>query len=152
MGELAAAGDDFSGVRAVVAMVHVVDVEASARFYEWLGLARGDSLRTPDGVLRWQWMGRGSAHVMVARASGTVDAGAQAVLLYMYCRDVDVLRAELLGRGLRDGGRFDGPTLGATGVVPTGVVFERTAPGYMPKGEIRVHDPDGYCLLIGAVG
>jgi hypothetical protein len=24
-----------------------------------------------------------------------------------------------------------------------------TYPDYMPKGEIRVEDPDGYCLLIG---
>jgi len=25
-------------------------------------------------------------------------------------------------------------------------------PDYMPKGEIRVEDPDGYCLLVGQAG
>jgi hypothetical protein len=28
-------------------------------------------------------------------------------------------------------------------------VSEVTYPPYMPKGEVRVDDPDGYCLLIG---
>jgi len=27
-----------------------------------------------------------------------------------------------------------------------------TFPDYMPKGEIRIDDPDGYCLLIGQAG
>jgi hypothetical protein len=27
-----------------------------------------------------------------------------------------------------------------------------TYPDYMPKGEIRLEDPDGYVLLIGQVG
>jgi len=29
------------------------------------------------------------------------------------------------------------------------VVFEVTRPHYMPEGEVRVVDPDGYGLLIG---
>ena len=28
-------------------------------------------------------------------------------------------------------------------------IFSLTRPFYMPNGEVRVHDPDGYCLLIG---
>jgi hypothetical protein len=27
-----------------------------------------------------------------------------------------------------------------------------TYPDYMAKGEVRVEDPDGYCLLIGQAG
>jgi len=43
---------------------------------------------------------------------------------------------------------------GVTGLIPMpdGVrVSAITHPAYMPKGEVRVDDPDGYCLLIGQV-
>jgi len=38
-------------------------------------------------------------------------------------------------------------------LVASGVrVSPITYPDYMPKGEIRVDDPDGYTLLIGQAG
>lgn len=52
--------------------------------------------------------------------------------------------ASALGR--RDGARGGpGPTNGRA------AVFKVTYPDYMERGELRVHDPDGYCLLIGRV-
>jgi catechol 2,3-dioxygenase-like lactoylglutathione lyase family enzyme len=136
-------------VNALVPMAHVADVEASAAFYELFGLSRRDSLRDPNGTLIWQWMGNDQAHLMLTRASGPIDAGQQAVLFYLYCPNVEVLRTHLLAHGLDDGGRFAGA--GPEPGVRTRVVFTRTSPMYMPNGEIRVHDPDGYCVLIGAL-
>lgn len=136
-------------VTSLVPMAHVADVEASAAFYELFGLTRQNAMHDPDGRLNWQWMGNDQAHLMLTRASGPVAADQQAVLFYLYCRDVSVLRTHLLAHGLADGGRFTGA--GREPGVRTRVVFTRTTPMYMPNGEIRVHDPDGYCVLIGAM-
>ena len=83
---------------------------------------------------------------MLAVASDSVKPEQQAILFYLYCADVSAMRAHLLASGISDGGKFFG------GPGPNGgrsVVFETTYPDYMPKGELRVADPDGYCLLIG---
>ena len=69
---------------------------------------------------------------MFARASGPVIASQQAVLFYLCSPDLIALRDHLL----------------ATGVKTSPITY----PDYMPKGEIRVDDPDGYCLLIGQSG
>ncbi len=66
---------------------------------------------------------------MLARASGTIIADQQAVLFYLYSPDLIALREHLLAAGVK--------------------VSSITYPDYMPKGEIRVQDPDGYVLLIG---
>lgn len=54
------------------------------------------------------------------------------------------MRTHLLSKGLADGGPFCGSADNQRRLV-----FEITNPMYMPEGEIRVHDPDGLCLLIG---
>jgi hypothetical protein len=54
------------------------------------------------------------------------------VLFYLYSPDLIALRAHLQSSGVK--------------------VSPITYPDYMPKGEIRVDDPDGYCLLIGQAG
>ena len=61
-----------------------------------------------------------------------VIASQQAVLFYFYSPALIALRAHLLECGVK--------------------VSPITYPDYMPKGEIRVDDPDGYCLLIGQAG
>jgi hypothetical protein len=66
---------------------------------------------------------------MFALASGQVIASHQAVLFYLYSSDLVALRQHLLDRGVE--------------------VTRITYPFYMPKGEIRLEDPDGYVLLIG---
>jgi hypothetical protein len=53
-------------------------------------------------------------------------------LFYLYSPELIALREHLLGNGVK--------------------VSPITYPDYMPKGEIRVEDPDGYVLLIGQSG
>lgn len=86
---------------------------------------------------------------MFARAIAPVVAPEQAALFYLYTHDLPGLRAHLLGAGLRDGGEYRGCP---TRVDGRGRVWGITHPDSMPLGEIRVEDPDGYCLLIGHLG
>jgi hypothetical protein len=100
-------------------------------------------------------MGNGAARIMFARATAKVDAHQQAVLFYMYTNDVQALRRHLLGLGYRDAGPppdQPGATVGNLPAPPTAAVFQIVPRFYMPRGELRVHDPDGYCLLIGELG
>jgi hypothetical protein len=85
---------------------------------------------------------------MFARASAPIEASQQAVLLYLYSMDVRRLRSYMRERGIPDGGLP--PMEGIESPPPNGAaVFEIVPRFYMPAGELRVHDPDGYCLLIG---
>ncbi len=124
-------------------MLHVKNVEQSARFYELLGFSILGTHRDPSGKLVWAELGchRGnpetkrfencSATVMLAQASDPIDDKVQGVLLYMYSPDLLGLREKLLGAGVQAG--------------------EIVTRFYMEKGEMRVSDPDGYCILIGQV-
>jgi GNAT superfamily N-acetyltransferase len=139
-------------VRRMVTFAHVVDVEASVTFYSLLGFSPGDILRDESGKAFWAFAssgmgvrGSGRAEIMFARASGPVDASEQAVLFYMYCDNVALLRQHLLASGVRDGGRF----IGCPGQGSPRTVFDISFPDYMEFGELRVSDPDGYCILIG---
>jgi len=138
-----------AGVHRLTPMLHVVDVEASVTFYAMLGFAVGQVLRDPAGRAFWAKMGEGEASIMFAAASGPVPAEEQAVIVYLYSKNVATLRAHLLASGLHDGGAFVG-TPGPNG--GRRVAFAITRPFYMPSGEFRVADPDGYCLLIGQLG
>lgn len=86
---------------------------------------------------------------MFAQADGPIDPRQQAVLFYMWTKDLAGLRAHLLASGVRSGGRLL-PSHGSpeTDVVRS-VAFEITYPPYMPGGEMRLHDPDGCVVLIG---
>jgi hypothetical protein len=77
-------------------------------------------------------MERGDAKLMLALADGPIDAGIQAVLFYCWTADVQALHDELAAAG-----------------VEVGPVQH---PFYMPAGELRVEDPDGYVLLVGQLG
>jgi hypothetical protein len=56
----------------------------------------------------------------------------------------------MVAAGVQDGGTYAGSQ---SGEFPrSGKVFEPTYPFYMPAGEVRVHDPDGYVLLVGQIG
>lgn len=126
-------------IHGLVPMAHVADVERSIRFYGLLGLEPTDRLR--DGPrTRWARLRAGDAALMLAAATAPVVPEQQAVLLYLYCRDVSALRDHLLARGVADAG---GPA------DALGTVSAVTRPPYMPAGEIRIADPDGYCLLVG---
>jgi hypothetical protein len=65
---------------------------------------------------------------MLAPASEPVIAEQQAVLFYLYCDDVPATRSRLQEDG-----------------VPVGMI---EYPSCAPRGEFRVHAPDGYVLMI----
>jgi len=109
-------------------MAHAVEVQRSVDFYKLLGMEVRGSLRNPSGYLQWVHLVCEQAHLMLAHASGPIVAGDQAVLFYLYSPDLIALREHLLAREVK--------------------VSAITYPDYMPNGEIRLEDPDGYVLLI----
>lgn len=116
-------------VTGLIPMAHAAEVQRSADFYKHLGMEIHGSLKTPTGQLQWVHLSCDRADLMLARASEPVIASQQAVLFYLYSPDLITLRSHLLAKDVK--------------------VSPITHPAYMPKGEIRVDDPDGYCLLIG---
>jgi len=139
---------EHASVHGLAPFVHVADVERSLQFYAELGLERRDTLGAEDGRLFWGSMRHGQAHIMFAQADAPVDAELQGVLFYFYSRDVVALRTHLLESGAREGNDAHDHREAEE----KGVVFPITHPPHMPAGELRVHDPDGYCLLIGQPG
>lgn len=132
-----------AAVDGLAPFVHVADVERSLAFYAQLGLAVA-SRHAVDGRTVWGSMKHGQAHVMFALADGPVDDLVQGVLFYLYSPDVRALRAHLVACGLCELAALPPP-----GVSARASVFAIRHPFYMPAGELRVHDPDGYCLLVG---
>jgi catechol 2,3-dioxygenase-like lactoylglutathione lyase family enzyme len=118
-------------IDSLIAYAHVEDVDRSVAFYRRLGL-EVENTHAPEGRLAWAFMTRGDAKLMLALADGPIDAGGQAVLFYCWTRDVRALHDELTAAGLEVG--------------PV------THPFYMPAGELRVEDPDGYVVLVGQLG
>ncbi len=103
------------------------------------------------GVTNFAGLVAGQAKIFLAKASEPVVPSEQAVLFYLYSNDVAGLRRHLLNKGLLDGGSppGEGP---AIHLPERNVVFDLRYPFYMPAGELRVHDLDGYCLLVGQLG
>jgi hypothetical protein len=116
-------------VTGLIPMAHVADVQLTVDFYSLLGMEVRGNLRSPQGILQWVHISSAQAHAMFTRASEPVIASQQAVLFYVYSPDLIALRDHLLANG-----------------VPVSAI---TYPEYMPKGEIRIKDPDGYVLLVG---
>jgi hypothetical protein len=115
-------------VTGLIPMAHAADVQRAADFYQ-LGMEIRGSLRDPAGNLQWVHLNCVHADVMFTRASEPIVPSQQAVVFYLYSPDLVALREHLLTRGVK--------------------VSNITYPDYMPKGEICLEDPDGYCLLIG---
>ncbi|MEZ0228385.1 MAG: VOC family protein [Planctomycetota bacterium] len=112
----------------LVPMAFVASVPRSVEFYGKLGFVVKSKVEHL-GQLNWVWLESGEADLMLSRASDPVDPKAQAVLFYTYTIDVAETQKELRARGVKVG--------------------EMNHPFYMPKGEVRVEDPDGYVILIG---
>src|ERR1700685_4629327 len=108
----------------LIPMAHVADVQRAIDFYKMLGMQVRGSLRNPSGTLQWAHVACGQADLMFARASGPIIADQQAMLFYLYSPDLIALRGHLLTSGVS--------------------VSPISYPEYMPKGEIRLEDPDGY--------
>lgn len=136
-------------VTGLIPMAHVASVERSIAFYEQFGFTAESTLPDHAGKLRWAAMKSALAQIMFARASGPIDPGQQAVLFYLYTENVAALREHLLACGVRNLGAFGGKEHAPD---QAGGLFNITHPPYMPEGELRVHDPDGYVLLVGQRG
>ena len=120
-------------------MIHVSDVERSATFYRRLGFEIGNAVPREEGRKHWVWLyapavadWRRGPNLMLTRSSRPILASAQDVLFYLYASDLTELRAHLLDSGLAPG-KIDYPE-------------------YLPAGEFRIEDPDGYCLMIAQSG
>ncbi|MDX1930767.1 MAG: hypothetical protein SFV81_29860 [Pirellulaceae bacterium] len=138
-----------------VPMAHVADVDRSVEFYTLLGFSCESRFKDGDGRTYYAALRSGQAELMLVLASGPVDASQQAVLFYMYSQNVQALRTHLLSQGIPDAGRVPGlrkpgNTLSTEVSIPRGAsLFELIYPPYMQEGELRVHDPDEYVILIG---
>lgn len=132
-----------------IPMAHVRDVDLSAAFYEMLGFVCQSRFAGPDGGTNWCMMSSGDAKLMLARASGKINSAEQAVLFYMYSCNVTGLREHLLLSGVPDGGvpEFEGSPVERPALAPG--VFRVVTRFFMPAGELRIHDPDGYVILVG---
>ena len=120
---------DRQRVASLVPMAHVADVEASATFYAKLGFEVCGSFTPPgDDSPSWVALHSGPAELMLMRASEPVVPRQQAVLFYVYCRDVEAMHRELAGAGLGPG--------------------PIAKPFYNPQGEFRLADPDGYVVMV----
>lgn len=115
----------------LVPMAFVDSVPRSVEFYGKLGFTVKSKVEHL-GKLNWAWVESGKANIMFSQASGPVDSKVQAVLFYTYTKDVVATQKELRAKGVKVG--------------------EINRPFYMPEGELRVEDPDGYVILIGQLG
>ncbi len=131
-GARAGSGSPATGAKVVdlVPFVHVADVATSVAFYRRLGLEVRET-HEPGGRLVWASLGSERAALMLAGADEPVDARHQGVLFYLYAHDLAGLRHRLLASGVLPGEILDG------------------SPG--PRQEMRVRDPDGYCLMVAQI-
>jgi catechol 2,3-dioxygenase-like lactoylglutathione lyase family enzyme len=112
----------------VTPVIHVDNSARSLRFYQQLGFEVVQSLEA-DRHSAWTLLRNGEAELMIATATEPVEVTAQGVFLYLYSSDIVGLYDELKALGLAPG--------------------EMHNPPYMPAGEFRLADPDGYVLLFG---
>lgn len=112
-----------------VPYVHVTDVQRSLGFYRMLGFELHDDFTPPgEETAVWASLRQGHALLMIARASEPVVASQQAVLFYLYVDHVAAAHAELAAAGV------------AVGPI--------AYPFYRPGGEFRIHDPDGFVIMV----
>jgi catechol 2,3-dioxygenase-like lactoylglutathione lyase family enzyme len=125
---------DVPPITGLVPMIHVADVERSAAFYRLLGFEIGTRV-PPVGPMHWAWLYAPKAadwkrgpNLMLTRGAPAVETGAKGALLYFYASDLEATRRGLLESGVAAG--------------------EISYPDYLPDGEFRVQDPDGFTVMI----
>jgi catechol 2,3-dioxygenase-like lactoylglutathione lyase family enzyme len=113
-----------SRVIGLIPMARVVDVQRSIDFYGLLGMEVVNTFTPPSGQLSWAHIKSAEADLMLTRADAPIDVTQQGVLFYLYAEDLKSLREHLLSKSV--------------------AASEISFPFYMPEGETRVADPDGY--------
>ncbi|MDE3197184.1 MAG: hypothetical protein KGN84_12615 [Acidobacteriota bacterium] len=121
-------------ITAVVPMIPVRDVERSAVFYRILGFEVGN--REPkDGQMGWAWLyspdatdWRRGPNLMLIRNEHPVGHPARRPVYFFYASDLLATREALIRAG-----ETPGPI---------------RCPGYLPKGEFAIDDPDGHSLTV----
>ena len=111
----------------LVPFVHVADIERSIAFYELLGL-RVCGTYEHGGRLVWARLRGARTALMLTLAEEPVRAREQGVLFYLYTPDLPALRDHLVAAGAGPGQIIDGSR--------------------GPREELRIDDPDGYCVMI----
>lgn len=118
--------------RSLVAFVHVASVERSIKFYADLGFRVANTVMSHDeSAPVWAWLESEKANLMVGLADGPVDATQQAILFYLYFDNIKQTYTALADLGHSPG--------------------EIKYPFYMPGGECRLEDPDGYVLMLAQI-
>lgn len=114
----------------LVPFVHVTDIHRSLTFYQKLGFSvRNSYAPEGGGELTWVWIRSGHADLMLGLAEEPVIASQQAVLFYVYVKeDLEGMRSQL-----KELGELPGPI---------------EHPFYLPRGEFRLTDPDGYIVMV----
>ena len=118
--------------RSLVAFAHVASVDRSINFYADLGFKVKNTV-VPRGQSApvWAWLESEKANLMVGLADGPVDSSQQAILFYLYFDSIEQTRGALVELGHSPG--------------------EIKYPFYMPCGECRLEDPDGYVLMLAQI-
>ena len=118
--------------RSLVAFAHVASVQRSIEFYADLGFKVGNSV-VPQGQSDpvWAWLESEKANLMVGLADCPFDSAQQAILFYLYFDNIKETHAALVALGHSPG--------------------EIQYPFYMPGGECRLEDPDGYVLMLAQI-
>lgn len=129
---------EIASISAVVAMIRVETIARSAAFYRLLGFEIGNYVLRV-GPMHWAWLYSVKAddwkrgpNLMLTRCSRAIDPAAQEVLFYLYAKDLKSVRDVLLANGVAAG--------------------DICYPEYLPDGEFKVSDPDGYTLMIAQGG
>jgi lactoylglutathione lyase len=124
---MAATSATMANLTQVVPFLGVIDMERSLRFYlDGLGFVMKNKWE-PDGKLRWCWLSRGGASLMLQEyVAGRRPEGVlgQGVSLCFQCEDAVALYREFRSRGLEAKEPFVGNSMWVT----------------------LVSDPDGYKL------
>lgn len=148
--------DPASGIHRSVPFVYVADIDRSLAFYSLLGFRAREVMRDPDGRPNWAWAetapggSRGVvAQIMFSRTWRPIFPDDQDIFFYMYTLDLQRLRQHLLANNILDGGSPTNWETPEGTPRATNTLFAIHHPPYMPAGEFRLHDPDGYCILIG---
>jgi hypothetical protein len=79
----------------------------------------------------WAKLRSGGAELIVTTDGDSIDPNGQGVLFYLYSRNLEALREQMLADGIDVGEIADG------------------TPG--PRQEMRLTDPDGYVLMVAEV-